>query len=103
MKPWAAAFYNSKAWRNMREVIMGRDARLCQDCLQKGIYTPAEEVHHITPLTPENIGDPAVSLNADNLISLCKECHKARHNPEKQMPKRYEVDELGRVRISPEN
>lgn len=101
MKEWAASFYNSKAWRNLREVIMARDARLCQDCLRNGIFTPAEEVHHITPLTPQNITDPRVALSGDNLISLCRECHRKRHG-EDTTPARYEVDADGRVAIAPD-
>ena len=76
---------------------MHRDSFLCQDCLKEGRYTPAEEVHHIEPLTPENINSPSISLNPDNLISLCRECHKKRHGAKQS--DRYEVDELGRVRI----
>ena len=95
MKEWAKFFYNSQQWHNMREYIMKRDAYLCQDCLAKGKYVPAEEVHHIIPLEPENITDPSITLNEENLVSLCRECHRARHGKEK----RYEVDEFGRVKI----
>ena len=69
---------------------------MCQDCLAEGRYTPAEEVHHIIELTPENIHSPSVSLNPDNLVSLCRECHRARHT---QKEKRFSVDELGHVKI----
>ena len=75
---------------------MHRDSFLCQDCLAEGRYTPAEEVHHIEPLTPDNISDQSIALNPDNLVSLCRECHKARHSTRQS---RYEVDELGRVKI----
>lgn len=96
MQQWAVKFYSSTAWKSCREYVKSRDAYICQDCLRRGLYQPAEEVHHITELTPENISDPAISLNPDNLVSLCKECHKARHAKEK---KRYKVDEFGRVTI----
>lgn len=75
---------------------MHRDAFLCQDCLANGRYTPAEEVHHIIELTPENITDQSISLNPGNLISLCRECHKVRHGARVT---RYTVDELGHVKI----
>ena len=64
--------------------------------MRKGLVVPAVEVHHITELTPDNINDPSVSLNLDNLVSLCRECHRARHTGRVS---RYEVDELGRVKI----
>lgn len=98
MKPWAQKFYSSGAWKDCRAYIMARDKMLCQDCLKRGRVTPAEEVHHITPLTPDNITDPAVTLNEKNLISLCKECHKKRHGQEPE-EKRYKIDEAGRVVI----
>lgn len=48
--------------------------------MKRGIYKPAKEVHHIEELTPDNIHRPEVALNFNNLVALCKECHKARHN-----------------------
>ena len=95
-KHWAAFFYSSQAWQHMRDYVFRRDQGLCQDCLKKGRITPAEEVHHITPITPENITDPSITLNEENLISLCKECHKARHGARDY---RYTVDEFGNVTI----
>lgn len=94
MQVWAQAFYKSAAWKHCSEYIRRRDAYLCVDCLRKGKLTPSEEVHHITELTPQNINDPRITLNADNLVSLCRECHKARHGARHR---RYKTDELGRV------
>lgn len=79
---------------------MKRDQMLCQDCLKKGRIVPAEEVHHIIPLQPENITDPSITLNEENLVSLCRECHRRRHS-ENYGEKRYTVDEMGRVRTAP--
>ena len=78
---WAKAFYNSKQWQQCREAILKRDRYRCQ---APGCYNPAEEVHHKTKLTKQNINDPMISLNPDNLISLCGDCHKARHKRDKQ-------------------
>ena len=96
MQPWAESFYKSKAWQRCRENIMKRDAYLCVDCFKKNKLTPAEEVHHITELTADNINNPAITLNPDNLVSLCRECHKARHGARQH---RYKIDERGRVTI----
>lgn len=95
MKEWAVEFYSSGAWKAAREQAKRRDHYLCVDCLREGRITPAEEVHHIIALTPYNITDPRISLNLNNLKSLCRECHK-RYDP-KRIPKRYKVDEFGRV------
>lgn len=96
MRDFAKTFYRTQAWRDVRDYCMHRDSFLCQDCLAEGRYTPAEEVHHIIPLTPENIHSPSIALNPDNLVSLCRSCHKARHGEKNN---RYEVDELGHVKI----
>lgn len=70
-KVWAKRFYRSKAWRDTRQLVLYRDMYTCQECLS----ARAEEVHHIIELTPDNINDPNISLNPDNLVSLCHDCH----------------------------
>ena len=97
MKEYAESFYKSKAWQSCRETAIKRDRYLCIDCMRRGFTRPAEEVHHIKPITPETIKDPSITLNLENLVSLCKECHKARHG--NRDPKRYEIDENGNVII----
>ncbi|MEG1925603.1 MAG: HNH endonuclease signature motif containing protein, partial [Ruthenibacterium sp.] len=42
---------------------------LCEECKNQGKLTPAEEVHHINPLS--NGGDS----KTNNLMALCKPCH----------------------------
>ncbi len=96
MKPYAEKFYASNAWKQCRKYIWQRDQGLCVDCKKRGKVTPAEEVHHINEITPENITDPNITLNPDNLVSLCRECHRRRHGSQTE-PKRYTVDENGRV------
>ena len=90
MRKFARAFYKSQAWKHTREMIMQRDHRLCVDCMLHGYITPAEEVHHIIELTPENISDMSIALGEENLVSLCRECHKKRHGSAK-----HRVDEFG--------
>ena len=63
-------------------------------CLKSGIYKAATLAHHIVPVTAENVNDPQISLNPENLIALCTECHAAIHST-----KRYTVDENGNVAI----
>lgn len=63
--------------------------------MQRGIYTPAEHVHHMVWLTPDNWRDTSIALNHANLRALCVECHNKRHAAEH--PARYTVDERGRV------
>lgn len=95
MQKWAEEFYSSGAWKAVREQAKKRDHYLCVDCLREGRITPAEEVHHIIALSQANVNDPRISLNLNNLKSLCRECHK-RYDP-KRIPKRYKVDAFGRI------
>ena len=74
---FAKPFYNSPEWQKVRQAVLMRDRFLCVKCGK-----PAEEVHHKKHLTPENIGDPRITMNMDNLISLCKDCHFEEHRGE---------------------
>lgn len=96
MKPWAKSFYNSKAWYTCRNAYIEKVGGLCEQCLAEGRFTPAEIVHHITEITPENITDPSVTLNFANLRALCRECHASVHG---LRPRRYKVDAIGRVTV----
>lgn len=78
-KEWATAFYKSSAWNKVREYVIRRDRGLCQRCLSKGEFKPGLIVHHEVPLTPYNINDPSVSLNAEKLVYLCFDCHEEVH------------------------
>lgn len=78
-RTWANRFYGSKAWKNCRNAYVLSKMGLCESCLARGLMVPGTQVHHKTPLTPDNIGDPAVTLNWDNLELLCKPCHDAQH------------------------
>ena len=70
-KQWAKQFYNSKQWKAVRLAALRRDHHTCEVC--GGLAT---EVHHEVELTPENIGNPQISLNLRLLHSLCSDCHK---------------------------
>lgn len=73
-RDFAKAFYNSGLWQDVRESILERDSGLCRMC-----GAVASEVHHVIKLTTKNIDDPEITVNPDNLLSLCGECHKAQH------------------------
>lgn len=74
-KGFAKAFYKSKAWERCRrgyiEERIRIDGGMCEVC---GI-NPGYIVHHKTILTPDNINNPDVSLNWENLSWECKVCH----------------------------
>ena len=71
-------FYRSQRWRVKREAILRRDKYICQYCKRYGKIVEAVEVHHIKHLEDH----PELALDSNNLISLCKACHRKQH-PEK--------------------
>ena len=75
MQDFAKKFYLSQRWRDMREYAFKRDFGLCVKC-----GAPGEIVHHKIHLTPQNIDDPFISLNEENLVTLCRDCHAIEHN-----------------------
>ena len=93
------AFYVSRTWRKCRKAFANSKGNLCERCLKKGIIEPGSkerplEVHHKIPLTDENITDPKVSLNWENLELLCKTCHDKERE---RKAKRWKVGADGRV------
>ena len=77
-REFAAAFYHSAIWLKVREGVLMRDKYMCTRCKR-----PAQDVHHIIRLTPDNIKDANISLNPSNLESLCGDCHRKEHEEER--------------------
>lgn len=94
-KDFAAGFYNSKAWKDVRKAYLKSVGGLCESCLSQGLYNPGKVVHHVVHLTPENIGDPAIALNWKNLKAVCQDCHAKEHKTESTG--RYCFDESGNI------
>lgn len=70
----AAAVYRSKCWQAVRKKYYEAHP-LCEECLTEERLTPAEEVHHIVPLSAG--GEP---FAFSNLRSLCRSCHQKEHH-----------------------
>ena len=94
LRDFAKPFYSSTAWENTRRSYIKSVGGLCERCLAKGIYRAGVIVHHKVHLSPENINDPDVTLNWNNLELLCRDCHGAEHE---KIRRRYTVDEQGRI------
>jgi len=75
MKPWAKKFYKSKAWQDCRDAYIKSVFGLCERC-----GAGAKIIHHKTELTPENINDPNITLNWENLEAVCQDCHNTIHH-----------------------
>ena len=94
-------FYTTRAWRKCRTAFLKDRGGLCEKCLARGIIEAGSkdrplEVHHKIPLTAENVNDPNVALNWDNLQLLCKDCHEEEKD---RVQKRWRCDALGHVRL----
>lgn len=94
MRDFAARLYKSKAWQRTSKAYAQSVGGLCEHCLKQGVYKAGEIVHHKIHLSPENINDPSITLSWDNLELVCRTCHGRLHDTK---PKRYSLDELGRV------
>jgi len=74
-RDWAKRFYDSAAWQQCRESFIrireSEDGGLCQICRRE----PGLIVHHRKWLTAANVTDPDVSLNYENLLYVCHNCH----------------------------
>ena len=89
----AKPFYKSILWRQTRDAYFRKAGGLCEVCLAKGLIVPGEIVHHKVELTAENIDDPTVALNFDNLQLVCRECHADLHGAKEG--RRSRIDEFG--------
>lgn len=67
-------FYRCNEWKLARAIKIASAGGVCEKCGRVG-----EEVHHKIHLTPNNVTDPNISINQDNLILLCKDCHNKEH------------------------
>lgn len=75
------SIYQTARWRTLRLVKLA-DAPLCERCAQNGKVVPAVDVHHIKSFTSTDdpIERKRLAYDYDNLMSLCKECHRDVHH-----------------------
>ena len=91
-----AGFYNTALWQACRDQYKKSVGGLCERCYERGIIKHGDTVHHIIHINSQNVNDPSITLNPDNLMLLCRDCHAEIH----KTPKRYKVDELGRIIVN---
>ncbi len=61
-----------RAWKRIRDRY-AQEHPLCEICNENGRLTPADEVHHILPISQGGMHDK------NNLMALCKSCHNKIH------------------------
>ena len=72
-------FYNSKAWKKIRDQRR-RENPICQECERNGIIRRMNVVDHIKPIDEA----PELALDYDNTQSLCTPCHVRKTNKDKK-------------------
>lgn len=93
-------FYSSTKWIKCRKAYASEHP-ICERCILKGIVTPVYIVHHKIEVTEENVNDPQITLNPDNLESLCLECHNAEHFSQSITADGLYFDENGELQQKP--
>jgi len=92
----AKRFYKSKVWRDCRSSYITSVFGLCERCGE-----PGDIVHHKTYISMDNINDPRILLNHDNLELLCITCHNREHFKGKAMREGFHFDEGGQLVYRP--
>jgi hypothetical protein len=73
------AFYTSREWRHVRQVVIARD-RGCDLGVEDYPLFDRIAIHHLNPITVSEVtsGDPVI-LDPEYLISVSHETHNAIH------------------------
>lgn len=69
-----------KDWHEIKAQVRERDQHICRNC-GKFETTPAFDVHHIKPF--KAFSDPLEANRMENLITLCRQCHRNAELPVK--------------------
>ena len=74
--------YSTQQWKKLSKAYLMMHP-LCEECLKAGKVTPAAHVHHIVSFmtATDELKRLELALDADNLETLCVDCHTAKHNP----------------------
>lgn len=81
-KDFSKSFYNSKAWQRCRTAYIQEryliDGGMCELCRKR----PGYILHHKILLTEANINDANATLDPNNMMYVCKQCHDMIHDAE---------------------
>ena len=86
-------FYRSKEWRDIRDKVIIRD-NACDLGMPGHEIRGRVYIHHLNPLTPEDIEESTDSLfDLDNLICVSQETHNAIHYGDDSILDKYKIIE----------
>ena len=79
------SFYSSSVWKKFRAGMIAENIAqygyLKDEYTGNQIVAPYDAIcHHKTPLTEQNVNDPYVALNPDNIMIVSHASHDAIHN-----------------------
>lgn len=73
------SFYKSKEWQGLRKVILAERGTQCEDCKKYILNSKEAHLHHRIALNYSNVTDYNISLNPNNILVLCRDCHDKTH------------------------
>ena len=102
-------FYNTKGWKRNRVAYAISRHCICERCGRPVYVSGINEalpknkrlryiVHHKIHLNPNNVNNPSITLDWNNLQLVCRDCHAAIHELN-QRKRRYKIDDCGRVTV----
>ena len=78
--PELQRFYSSKAWRDLRNVLIIERHGICERCGKDFSADTSQLIaHHKEHLTDDTLVDPMVAVNPDNIEIVCEKCHSHYH------------------------
>ena len=73
-------FYTSKTWLDLTYMLKVKCGGKCKRCGDRPLRFSSLIGHHCNiELTEENVDDPNISLNPDNIEIICQKCHNKEH------------------------
>lgn len=86
-------FYSTKMWQRARNLALANARYQCDVC-----GSPKDlQVHHIIPITLNNINDKNVTINQNNLQVLCVRCHNSIERGKGHTAKGVKFDKNGQL------
>ena len=94
-RDFAGNFYKTQQWKKVRDLYFKKTGGLCEICWQNGVVKPGEIVHHKIHLDENNINNPDIALNMNNLQLVCRDCHAMVHK--NGGDRRYRIEKDGSI------
>ena len=90
--PELQRFYGTKAWQDLRWKKIIEAGGKCERCGKDFTDDMSQLIaHHKEHLTDENLTDPFVALNPDNVEIVCRKCHAHYHDDRGYIKPRKQV------------